>query len=223
MAEYNYLSKTGLTALWNKCKSVFVKASEKGKANGVATLDSNGNVPLTQLGNIDTTFAEVVTELPSTGIKKHIYMMKAGTTGDKNVYAEYVYTGDIAGTYDATKWEKLGEATTTVDLSGYVKTSTFTTELGKKVDKVSGKQLSTNDYTTAEKNKLAGIAERANNYVHPTSAAGAKAAGLYKITTDANGHVIAATVVAKTDITALGIPASSDFVEITDEFINSLT
>ena len=105
MAEYNYLSKTGLTALWNKCKSVFVKASEKGKANGVATLDGNGNVPLSQLGNIDTTFAEVVTELPSTGIKKHIYMMKAGTTGDKNVYAEYVYTGDIASTYDATNWE----------------------------------------------------------------------------------------------------------------------
>lgn len=108
MAEYNYLSKTGLTALWSKCKSMFVKASEKGKANGVATLDGNGNVPLTQLGNIDTTFAEVVTELPSTGIKKHIYMMKAGTTGDKNVYAEYVYTGDVASTYDATKWEKLG-------------------------------------------------------------------------------------------------------------------
>lgn len=220
--EYNYLSKTGLTTLWNKCKSVFVKASEKGKANGVATLDSNGNVPLSQLGNIDTTFAEVVTELPTSNIKKHIYMMKAGT-GDKNIYAEYIYTGDVAGTYNETKWEKLGEVSATVDLSGYVKTTTFTTELAKKVDKVSGKQLSTNDYTTAEKNKLAGIAERANNYVHPTSKAGAKAAGLYKITTDANGHVIAATVVAKTDITGLGIPASSDFVEISEEFINSLT
>lgn len=33
-----------------------------------------------------------------------------------------------------------------------------------KVDKVSGKQLSTNDYTTAEKNKLAGL----SNYTHPT-------------------------------------------------------
>lgn len=33
-----------------------------------------------------------------------------------------------------------------------------------KVDKVSGKGLSTNDYTTAEKNKLAGIAANANNY-----------------------------------------------------------
>lgn len=38
-----------------------------------------------------------------------------------------------------------------------------------KVDKVSGKQLSTNDYTTAEKNKLSGIAEGANDYTHPAS------------------------------------------------------
>lgn len=37
-----------------------------------------------------------------------------------------------------------------------------------KVDKVTGKQLSTNDYTTTEKNKLAGIATGANNYVHPS-------------------------------------------------------
>lgn len=38
-----------------------------------------------------------------------------------------------------------------------------------KVDKVSGKGLSTNDYTTAEKTKLAGIAAGANNYVLPTA------------------------------------------------------
>jgi uncharacterized protein YkwD len=31
------------------------------------------------------------------------------------------------------------------------------TELNTKVDKVTGKQLSTNDYTTVEKNKLAGL------------------------------------------------------------------
>lgn len=34
--------------------------------------------------------------------------------------------------------------------------------LNNKVDKVSGKQLSTNDYTTEEKQKLAGIASQAN-------------------------------------------------------------
>ena len=38
-----------------------------------------------------------------------------------------------------------------------------------KVDKVDGKGLSTNDYTTADKNKLSGIADKANNYVHPVS------------------------------------------------------
>ena len=38
-----------------------------------------------------------------------------------------------------------------------------------KVDKVDGKGLSTNDFTTAYKTKLDGIANGANNYSHPTS------------------------------------------------------
>lgn len=38
-----------------------------------------------------------------------------------------------------------------------------------KVDRQPGKGLSTNDYTTAEKNKLAGIAANANNYILPTA------------------------------------------------------
>ena len=41
--------------------------------------------------------------------------------------------------------------------------------IGTKVDKVSGKGLSTNDYTTAEKNKLAGIAAGANAYSLPAA------------------------------------------------------
>lgn len=44
----------------------------------------------------------------------------------------------------------------------------ITNAVANKVDKVAGKGLSTNDYTTAEKNKLAGIANNANNYTHPT-------------------------------------------------------
>lgn len=39
--------------------------------------------------------------------------------------------------------------------------------LENKVDKIAGKGLSTEDYTTTEKNKLAGIAPGANNYIHP--------------------------------------------------------
>ena len=42
-------------------------------------------------------------------------------------------------------------------------------KLNNKVDKVEGKGLSSNDFTTTEKNKLAGIAAGANNYSHPTS------------------------------------------------------
>ena len=48
--------------------------------------------------------------------------------------------------------------------------STATQEaLDNKVDKESGKQLSTEDYSTAEKEKLAGIADNANNYTHPST------------------------------------------------------
>ena len=50
-----------------------------------------------------------------------------------------------------------------------ISNAAVTNALGNKVDKVAGKGLSTNDYTTTEKNKLAGIAENANNYVHPTT------------------------------------------------------
>ncbi len=40
-------------------------------------------------------------------------------------------------------------------------------DISGKVDKVDGKGLSTNDYTTEEKNKLSGIEENANNYSLP--------------------------------------------------------
>lgn len=40
-------------------------------------------------------------------------------------------------------------------------------DLGKKVDKVEGKGLSTEDFTTEEKDKLRKIADEANNYTHP--------------------------------------------------------
>ena len=164
--KHFYLSKTGLITFWNKCKSVFIKSSEKGKANGVSTLDSNGFVPLSQLGNIDTTFVEVVTELPTSDIKKHIYIMNVDTISDKNIYAEYIYTGDVTNTYDETKWEQLGENSISIDLSDYVQTTTLTTELAKKVDKEIGKSLSSNDYTNEDKTKLTSIIEISNDFIN---------------------------------------------------------
>lgn len=57
--------------------------------------------------------------------------------------------------------------------------------------------------SAADKNKLDGVEANANHYVHPTSAAGAKASGLYKVETDAQGHVTGATAVTKSDISPL--------------------
>lgn len=87
--------------------------------NGIAGLDSNGNVPLAQLGNLDTTVAEVVTALPTTKIKKHIYLIKDTRGVTQNNYEEYIYTGDTSATYDASKWEKLGDFRIEIDLINY--------------------------------------------------------------------------------------------------------
>ncbi len=41
----------------------------------------------------------------------------------QNQYKEYIYTGDTSATYDASKWEKLGDFRATVDLAEYAKKS----------------------------------------------------------------------------------------------------
>lgn len=111
-------SKYGVNYLFASGKMIPI-----GEANGVAGLDSNGNVPLAQLGNLDTTVAEVVTALPTTNIKKHIYLIKDPKGVTQNQYEEYIYTGDTSATYDASKWEKLGDFRATVDLADYAKKS----------------------------------------------------------------------------------------------------
>lgn len=85
-----------------------------GKANGVASLDSNGSVPIEQLGNIDTTLFLIVRELPTTDIKSNkIYLVPNQDGQGDNVYLEYLYVEDV--------WEKLGEFKPEVDLSKCVK------------------------------------------------------------------------------------------------------
>ena len=59
--------------------------------------------------------------------------------------------------------------------------------------------------SAADKVKLDGIAEGANNYTHPAHTA--HESGLYKVTVDAQGHVSGAEAATKEDITGLGIPA----------------
>lgn len=179
---------------------------------------------------------------------------------------------------DKTKLDGIetGANKTTVDSalsstsSNPVQNSVINTALGNKVDKVSGKGLSTNDFTSALKTKLDGIASGAEvnvqsdwtatsgdafiknkpsipskvsdltndsgftsntgtitevrgsdgligsgtsgsvtiSHVTPIGADEIPS-GLYKISTDYMGHVTGATAVAKSDITALGIPSTN--------------
>ncbi len=165
-----------------------------GEANGVAGLDSNGNVPLAQLGNLDTTVAEVVTALPTTNIKKHIYLIKDPEGVAQNLYEEYIYTGDTSATYDASKWEKLGDFRATVDLADYAKKSEAMHSMDvyhtatdiqislKGVNDFPLGFIAINAVTSqsagvmipSDKTKLDGIANNANNYSLPTASSTTK-------------------------------------------------
>lgn len=122
----NYLDKSGLLRVLQGVKNQIERKvgeleTTKGRPNGIASLDGNGFVPLDQLGNLDMTFFEPVQELPTSGIKKHIYLIKNNKEGEQDTYDEYLYTGDVDGEYDASKWEKLGDFVPTFDLKEYAK------------------------------------------------------------------------------------------------------
>lgn len=87
--------------------------------------------------------------------------------------------------YDGSKWVSINGNS---ESSGEIQQIKNT--LNNKVDKVSGKQLSTNDYTTTEKQKLAGIATQANkttveNVLTSTSSTNALSAAQGKVLKDA--------------------------------------
>ena len=98
---------------------------------------------------------DVVDSLPTSEISSTtIYLLKTSETETGNLYTEYIYLNG--------QWETLG--TQTLDLSGYATTTALSTELDKKVDKVNGKGLSTNDLTSALKSNYDSA------YTHSTSA-----------------------------------------------------
>ena len=157
-------------------------------ANGIAKLDQNGNIPLKNLGNIDTQIALVVDKLPTIDIKTNkIYLVRKSETGEDNAYIEYVYINN--------SWEKFGEYTPSIDLSEYslksqtVSQAAFVANSGNtqlQLTNANGSKSSVyvpiaetpgvsssgqltsgqNGFmSVSDKVKLNGIAESANNYV----------------------------------------------------------
>ena len=131
-----YLDKNSVLRLLQGIKTQIEKSKTsvldtKGVANGIASLDENGNVPLSQLGNVDTVLFEIVYVLPTELTeqqKNHIFIVPRGmeSESEKNTYKEYIYTGEDLGHIDPSYWEELGEFTSEVDLKPYSKKSETT-------------------------------------------------------------------------------------------------
>lgn len=133
--------------------------------------------------------------------------------------AEQKLTSDLASEVTRAKGAESANATAIANeverATGVEETlnSNITQLQAQKVDKVEGKDLSTNDYTTPEKNKLAAIEAEANKYVLP--AATASALGGVKIGSNitlANGGTISIT---KANVTsALGVDPTTKYVTL---------
>lgn len=104
------------------------------------------------------------------------------------------YNGTVAKSWEADEW--VYRAITAQDVSA-LQSNVDALNAGK-VDAENGKGLSSNDYTTTEKQKLAGIAAGANNYVHPsTHPASMIAAGTLAGQVKADATAVAALDVAQ--------------------------
>lgn len=101
---------------------------------------------LDKIANIEHFSRQVVDELPLVGKDNVIYLVRKEGAGD-DIYNEYIWTG--------TSYELFGSTAT--DLSDYYNKDSVNKLLDTKVDKQEGKGLSTNDYTNAEKSKLASL------------------------------------------------------------------
>ena len=232
-----------------------IAQSEKGAINGVATLDSTGKVPSSQLPSYVDDVLEYsnFASFPVSGESGKIYIatdtnrsyrwsgsayilivtgnvdsvngktgvvllakadiglgnvVNVDTSNPANIAwsASYRTVTDTEKTTWNGKQNALGYTAensankktawqATPDNTSYPSEKLVKDSLDLKVDKVTGKQLSTEDYTTAEKTKLSGIAEGANNYVHPTG--------------DGNSHIPATSTTNNGKVLKAGATANS--------------
>ena len=194
-----------------------LETTVSGKANASHTHSQYANA---------TDVEALETEVAGKADASHTHTQYAAAN---HTHSDYVtndtYTDGMDGKANATHTHAQSDITgLATALSGKANTShshsdyALQTDLDTLSDVVDGKAASGHTHTAAttsaagfmsaaDKTKLNGIATGANAYTHPSYTA--KSSGLYKVTVDATGHVSAATAVAKSDITALGIPSTN--------------
>lgn len=162
-AEVNVLEKVKVNGteqtITNKAVDIFVPTKVSDIINDLAFINNTVN----NLVNYYTK-TEVDNKISS------VYKYK----GSVNTYADLPSSGQVVGdvynvvtadtthgipaggnvAWNGTAWDYLGGD---IDLSNYYTKTQVDTSLNGKVDKVTGKQLSTEDYTSAEKTKLSNI------------------------------------------------------------------
>lgn len=185
-----------------------IPLSQKGAASGVAMLDANGMLVVGQLPamktingesvvgygdiHIDLSLYKVVDTLPTTGIDAtKIYIVPAKTTGDKNIKAEYVYTGNPASAYDASKWEKLGEAQTNIVVDAELN-ATSTNPIQNKAVKSAVDVLNTTVAGKLNKTDYVVDAELSTTSTHPVQNKAVKSA-VNSLTNSVNSKVATST------------------------------
>lgn len=164
-----------------------VEAKQDALISGTNIKTFNGQSIL-GIGNIEFEQGKVilvVSELPESGDSDKIYLVPNESSRTNDIYDEYLWIAEQS------KWEFLGNKHVDVDLTNYYTkeevdelitphVDAYTKQesdakyatievVNTKVDKVVGKQLSTEDYTSEEKSKLEGIETEANKYEHPTT------------------------------------------------------
>ncbi len=220
--------------LGNVTNDAQVKRSEMGAANGVATLGGDGKVPSAQLPS----YVDDVLEFQSSTSLGTIYQNGACTKENAMVYfdshtkkfvalvssgsSRLVYTTWKGLTYypdsPAYGTEGTGGVTPEANKIYVSKTANKTYRWsGSDLVEISSSLALGTTSSTAFRGDYGNTA-----YQHATEKGAAFSSGLYKITTNDQGHVTAAVAVSKTDITALGIPSTNTTYGVATQSSNGL-
>lgn len=162
--NYNYYFRTD--GKIPNITAVPTDAYTKGETDALLEYKADKATTYTK-SEIDTKLANIEGATPEWDDVQHKPKTIAGY-GIADAYTKSEVDAAIAGS--TPNWDGIRNKPTTI--AGYGLTDAYTkgqvdTALAGKVDKVSGKGLSTNDYTNAEKTKLAGIEAGAQANVDP--------------------------------------------------------